>query len=65
MLSTLFAQVTRALPGVRPGPAGEAACRPPASRGEGAEGAAWVRPMRPRYRAAGSVGEVQRREKEV
>jgi hypothetical protein len=26
--------------------AGQAACRPPASRGEGAEGTAFVRPMR-------------------
>jgi hypothetical protein len=42
----VFAPVTRALPGVRLGPAGEAAFRPPASRGEGAEGAAFVPPMR-------------------
>ena len=27
--------------------AGEAACRPPESRGEGAQGTAFVRPMRP------------------
>ncbi len=32
-----FAPVTRAMPGVRLGPAGAAACRPPASRGERAE----------------------------
>ena len=42
-----FAPVKRAIPRVRLGPAGEAACRPPASRGEGAEGTAFVRPMRP------------------
>jgi len=41
-----FPPVTPAIPGVRLGPAGQAACRPPASRGEGAEGAACVRPMR-------------------
>jgi len=41
-----FAPVTRAMPGVRLGPAGEAACRPPGSLGEGAEGAAFVLSMR-------------------
>jgi len=36
----------RARSGVRLGPAGEGACRPPASRGEGAEGTACVPSMR-------------------
>lgn len=34
-----------AFPGASPGLAGQAASRPPGSRGEGAEGAAFVRPM--------------------
>jgi hypothetical protein len=38
-----FAPVTRAMPGVRLGPAGVAACRPPAPRDEGAEGVALLR----------------------
>ena len=42
VLTLAFALVTRALPGVRLRPAGEAAFRPPASRGEGAEGTAFV-----------------------
>jgi hypothetical protein len=42
VLTLAFAPVTRAMPGVRLGPAGEAACRPPALRGEGAEGTASV-----------------------
>src|SRR3990172_10851845 len=46
MLTLAFAPVTRAMPGVRLGPAGEAACRPPASRGDGAEGTACVPPVR-------------------
>jgi hypothetical protein len=46
VLTLAFAPVTRAMLGVRLGPAGEAVCRPPASRGEGAEGTACVRPMR-------------------
>ena len=37
VLTLAFAPVKRAIPGVRLGPAGEAAFRPPASRGEGAE----------------------------
>jgi hypothetical protein len=41
-----FAPVTQAIPGVRLEPAGEAAFRPPASRDEGTEGAAFVPPMR-------------------
>ena len=46
VLPLAFAPVKRALPGVRWGPAGETACRPPASHREGAEGAAFIRPMR-------------------
>jgi hypothetical protein len=46
VLTLAFALLKRPIPGVRLGPAGEAAFRPPASRGEGAEGAAFVRPMR-------------------
>jgi len=47
VLTLAFAPVKRAIPRVRLGPAGEAAFRPPASRGEGADGTAFVRPMRP------------------
>ena len=46
VLTLKFAPVKRAMPRVRLGPAGEAACRPPESRGEGAQGTAFVRPMR-------------------
>jgi len=46
VLTLAFALVKRAIPGVRLGPAGEAAFRPPASRGEGPKRAAFVRPMR-------------------
>src|SRR5713226_2901294 len=46
VLTFAFAPVKRAIPGVRLGLAGEAAFRPPASRGEGAEGTAFVRPLR-------------------
>ena len=50
VLMLAFAPVKRAMPGVGLGPAGEAACRPPASRGERAAGAAVVRPsMRSLY----------------
>ena len=49
MLTLAFPPVKRAIPGVRLRPAGEAAFRPPGARGEGAgegaEGAAFVRPM--------------------
>jgi len=38
VLTLAFAPVKRAIPGVRLGPAGEAAFRPPGSRGEEAEG---------------------------
>jgi hypothetical protein len=44
VLTLAFAPVTRAIPGVRLGPAEEAAFRPPAMRSEGAEGTAFVRP---------------------
>ena len=55
VLTLAFAPVKRAIPGVRLGPAGEAAFRrPPASRGEGAEGTAFVRPMRSRAELADS-----------
>jgi hypothetical protein len=51
-----FAPVTRAVPGVRLGPAGQVASRPPASRGEEAERTAFVRPMhRPTTEGAQSV----------
>jgi len=38
VLTLAFAPVKRAIPGVRLGPAGEAAFRPSGSGGEGAEG---------------------------
>jgi hypothetical protein len=50
LLTLAVAPVKRAMPGVRLGPAGEAACHPSASRGEGTEGAAFVHPsMRSLY----------------
>jgi len=46
VLTLAVAPVTRALPRVRLGPAGQAAFHPPAPHGEGAEGAACLPPMR-------------------
>jgi hypothetical protein len=44
VLTLAVAPVKRGMPHVRLGPAGETASRPPASRGEGAEGTAFVGP---------------------
>jgi len=49
VLTLAFAPVKRAIPGVRLGPAGQAALRPPASRDAGAGGTASGRPMRLGY----------------
>jgi len=53
-LSSLQNLPTRAFAPVQRVVAGDAAFRPPWLRGEGAEGAAFVRPMRPPTRARSS-----------
>jgi hypothetical protein len=55
VLTLAFTPVKRAVLGLRLGPAGEAAFRPPASRGEGAEGVAFACPMHRLVLRRGSV----------